>query len=418
MRERVGGTRERRGRGLSTYSWAFKARFRRNAFGWRGSRLAVTRVREAVGEIAKVARKDPALAAEGAVVFLERVSPALEQVDSSSGAIGSAVYRAIAALVPVIAQAPGHGPTRDAWLERLWAAHMADEIPYIECLGDYWGDLCASREVASRWADRLMADTRRALAPERPARAFFKGTSACLSTLLASQRFDELMQLLATETFWPYKQWSVKALLAQGRKAEAVRQAEVCRSPWTNDRAVDAMCEAILLSSGLAEEAYRRYGLRAHTAGSYAATFRAVTKQYPDRVAREVLADLVGTTPGIEGKWFAAAKDAGFLEYAIALARRSPVDPKTLARAARDSAEAEPEFALEAGLLAIDGFANGLGFEVTGADVAMAHSGAMKAGTKLGQSADVRQRVAEVLRKDGVGAAFVRQVLGGIVGLA
>lgn len=275
--------------------------------------------------------------------------PALEQVDSSSGAIGSAVSHAIAALVPVIAQAPCDGATRDAWLERLWTAHDADEIPYIERLGDYWGDLCASREVASRWADRLMDDTRRALAPAKPTRAFFKGTSACLSALLASQRFDELMQILATETFWPYKLWSVKALLAQGRKAEAVRQAEACRGPWTNDRAVDAMCEEILLSSGLAEEAYRRYGLSAHTAGSYAATFRAVTKRYPDRAAREVLADLVGTTPGMEGKWFAAAKDAGFLDDAITLARRSPVDPKTLARAARDFAESDSGSRLKQG---------------------------------------------------------------------
>jgi hypothetical protein len=33
---------------------------------------------QAVAEIRKVARTDPALAAEGAVAFLERVSPALE----------------------------------------------------------------------------------------------------------------------------------------------------------------------------------------------------------------------------------------------------------------------------------------------------------------------------------------------------
>ncbi|MBI3567561.1 MAG: hypothetical protein HY084_05090 [Gemmatimonadetes bacterium] len=363
-----------------------------------------------------MARKDPALAAEGAVVFLERLSPALEQVDSSSGALGSAVHHAIAALVPVIAHATGDDATRDAWLERLWAAHVADEIPYIECLGDYWGDLCASREVASRWADRLMDDTRRALAPARPTRAFFKGTSACLSALLASQRFDEMMQLLASETFWPYKQWSVKALLAQGRKAEAVRQAEACRSPWSNDRAVDVMCEEILLSSGLAEEAYRRYGLRAHTTGSYAATFRAVTKRYPDRAAREVLADLVGTTPGLEGKWFAAAKDAGFLDYAITLARLSPVDPKTLARAARDFAESESVFAIEAGLLAIEGFANGLGFEVTGADVLMAYVGAMTAGTNVERSPEVRVRLAEMLRQERVGTVFVRQALGVLAG--
>ena len=43
-----------------------------------------------------------------------------------------------------------------------------------------------------------------------------------------------------------------------------------------------------------------------------------------------------GATPGEEGKWFAAAKDAGLYDEAIALARRTPTDPRTLARAARD----------------------------------------------------------------------------------
>jgi hypothetical protein len=32
-----------------------------------------------------------------------------------------------------------------------------------------------------------------------------------------------------------------------------------------------------------------------------------------------ILADLVETTPGEEGKWFAAAKDAGLYEEALAL---------------------------------------------------------------------------------------------------
>jgi hypothetical protein len=50
-------------------------------------------VREAAAEIQKLAKKDPALAAAGAVLFLEKVSPALEQVDSSSGAIGTAESR-------------------------------------------------------------------------------------------------------------------------------------------------------------------------------------------------------------------------------------------------------------------------------------------------------------------------------------
>lgn len=65
--------------GLPAHKWGFAPRFRRHAFGWR-SQPAVPRVREATAEIQRVARKDPALAAAGAVLFLRKVSPALEQV--------------------------------------------------------------------------------------------------------------------------------------------------------------------------------------------------------------------------------------------------------------------------------------------------------------------------------------------------
>ena len=64
--------------------WAFTKRFRRGGFGRRGSRLACERSSEALAEIRAVARHDPALAAEGAVRFLVRLSPALEHVDSSN----------------------------------------------------------------------------------------------------------------------------------------------------------------------------------------------------------------------------------------------------------------------------------------------------------------------------------------------
>jgi len=56
------------------HRWTFTARFRRHAFGWR-SQPAIIRIREAVSEIKKAARKDPILGAEGAFKFLEKVSP-------------------------------------------------------------------------------------------------------------------------------------------------------------------------------------------------------------------------------------------------------------------------------------------------------------------------------------------------------
>src|SRR3989454_1528411 len=113
------------------HKWKFKARFRRHAFGWK-SQPAIQRVKQAVAEIKKVSRKDPVLAAEGATAFIERISPALEHVDSSSGAIGTAVNHALVELVEIIASAPADTKTRDTWLERLWNAHGADQIPYIE----------------------------------------------------------------------------------------------------------------------------------------------------------------------------------------------------------------------------------------------------------------------------------------------
>jgi len=72
------------------HRWEFKSRFRRGAFGWK-SRPAIARVKQAVAEIKMAAKRGPVLAGEGAVAFLERLSPALEHVDSSSGAIGTAV---------------------------------------------------------------------------------------------------------------------------------------------------------------------------------------------------------------------------------------------------------------------------------------------------------------------------------------
>lgn len=261
------------------HRWQFKARFRRGAFGWR-SQPAIQRVKEAVSEIRKVARKDPALAAEGAVVFLEKVSPALEQVDGSSGAIGAAVNRAIEALVPIVSAAPVDARVRGAWLDRLWEAYEEDAIPYIELLGDHWGELCASEELASDWADRLLGTCKAAWSRAEASREFFKGTTNCLSCLMAAGRHDEVLELLALRPYatWGDRRYGVQALAAMGRRADALRDAEEHRGPNDSPVAIAAACEEILLSSGLVDEAYARYGLQANQAGTYLAWFRAIAK--------------------------------------------------------------------------------------------------------------------------------------------
>ena len=401
-----------------SHKWEFKARFRRHAFGWK-SQPAITRIKQAVAEIKKVAKQDALLAAEGAVVFLERVSPAIEQVDSSSGSIGAAVNHAIASLVPVIANAPADAKTRDAWLERLFDAHQNDGIPYIESLGDDWGTLCASKEVASAWADRLIDTVKLAWSPDPSLRAFFKGTPSCLSALVAAERYDDVLALLelAPHPMWHYRQYGVKALAAKGKKAEALRYAEAGRGLNDSPVEIARVCEEILLSSGLVDEAYRRYGLIASPAGTYLATFRAVAKKYPHKLASEVLADLVETTPGDEGKWFAAAKDAGLYDDALALASRTPCDPRTLARAARDYAEKQPAFAVGAGLLSLHWLVQGYGYEITGADIQDAYRATLAAADRHGSRTEVSERIRELVATELPGG-FVAKVLGRELGLS
>jgi hypothetical protein len=396
----------------AAHPWGFRARFRANAFGWK-SQPAITRVREAVAEIKKTAKTNALVAADGAVLFLERVSPALAHVDSSSGAIGSAVNRAIEELVAIIAAAPADVKTREGWLERLYEARAADEIPYIELLADFWGDLCVTKEIASRWADREIGITRHALSPDPKMRGHYHGTIACLAALHRAERYAEIVELLEPEKFWSYKRWSVKALAAMGKKSEAIRLAEASRGPWTSSVDVARLSEEILLSSGLVDEAFERYAAEANGAGTYLATFRAVAKKYPAKAPAEVLDRLVTSTPGEDGKWFAAAKDAGLLDEAIALAKKTPTDPRTLARAARDHVATAPAFAIEAGLVALDWIAQGYGYELTSADVWAAYAPAKEAADRLGTGADFRARVRSIIGAYTRGEALVGHVLRG-----
>lgn len=388
---------------VQPFRWAFLPRFRRNAFGWRGSTLAAQRVRQAVAEICKVARKNPVLAGEGAVRFLERVSGALEQIDSSSGAIGSAVYAAIEELVPIIASAPVEAKVRNAWMDRLWEAHEDDQIPYIESLTDHWGELCTSREIASTWADELLPFVQKVLGPGSSPGAHFHGTTAVLSALLFAGRHEELLELLELDRlrWWHYRSFGAKALVAMGRKAEAIRYAEACRGLNAPDAAISRFCEEVLLTCGMADEAYERYGLATGTRQTYLATFRAITKRYPQMDPRRILDDLVASTPGMEGKWFASVRQAGFLDTALRLAESSPCDPMTLTRAARDHGTSDPDFAMGVGLAALRWISAGYGYELTGSDVVMAARYAIEAARNAGRVDEVNNRIRAMIAEEG-----------------
>lgn len=398
---------------MSAYKWQFTSRFRRHAFGWR-SDTPIQRIKEAIAEIKLVARKDPMIAAEGAVTLLEKLSPALEQVDSSSGAIGTAVNRAIEILVPIIAKAEVEPRIRLRWLERLWQALQDDGISYIESLGEHWGELCVTPDIALVWVDEFLPLVEHVWSPESSGHGFFQGTSACLASLYAAARHEQLLALLERAPFkwWHDRQWGVKALVAMGRRAQAVQYAEQSRGLNDPGWQIAQACEAILLSSGMAEDAYRRYAIEANQGTTHLATFRAIAKKYPNTPPEQILRDLVASTPGAEGKWFAAAKDAGLLNVAIELATMSPTDPRTLARAARDFAQSQPEFALAAGLASLRWISLGHGYDITGLDVLDAYSCVMHAASEAGADAThVKARIRDLLAPTPTGNQFLKTVL-------
>jgi hypothetical protein len=323
------------------------------------------------------------------------------------------VNKALDALIPIIIKAPADENTRNKWLDRLWQAMEDDGVDYLGPVGDRWGEVCGSVEVAGRWADDLVSTLRSCWSDPNPGN-YFHGATACLSCLLVAGRHQELLELLELHRYpmWHYRRYGVEAFLALGKKAEAIQYAEASRGLNQPDAAIDQACEEILISSGLHEEAYQRYGLSAAVGNSYIGRFRAVAKRYPMKVPSQILADLIATTPGEEGKWFATAKDLKLYDLALDLANRTPCDPKTLTRAARDYLDAEPAFALGSAMAALRWLSEGWGYEVTSADVVEAYDRAMDAALRLSSVDEVNNRIRQLVESnESASTQFVRQSL-------
>ena len=142
-------------------------------------------------------------------------------------------------------------------------------------------------------------------------------------------------------------------LAARGDVDGAVQALERARGANASEGTISVLTEELFLSAGRADEVYQRYGIEAGRANTHIATFRNIAKKYPRLEPARILGDLITSMPGEEGKWFATAKTLKQYDLAVKLAWRSPVDPKTLIRAARDHVKNQPGFAIEAALAAL-----------------------------------------------------------------
>ena len=111
----------------------------------------------------------------------------------------------------------------DKWLDRLLQAIQDDGVDYLCVVEDHWGDLCASPEVASQWADQFVDLIRIAWSDPRPG-GHVSATSLCLSSLLAAGRHQDIWNLLAVARFpfWHYRKFGVDALVKEDRMEDAL----------------------------------------------------------------------------------------------------------------------------------------------------------------------------------------------------
>lgn len=397
-----------------TIAWGFRTRFRRGAFGWKGTQLAIGRINEALTEIRAVARHDPPRAAEGAVLLLEKLSPALCQINSSSGALGNATYAAVQELALLISQAPVSAPVRQKWLDRLFDAIQEDDPPYIESLGDHWGDLCATKELAFAWADQLLPTLKNVLQDrKRGTYAFFSGTTLCYSALFKAERHDQILDLLDMDPrpIWPYLVWGAKVLANRGQIDEAIAYLHERAGSTTSETAIARFAEEELLKAGRRADAFNQYALLANQANTHLATFRTLAKKYPELAKEKLLDHLIASTPGEPGKWFATAKTLKLFDQAIHLAWASPCDPKTLNRAACDHLNTQPAFAMQCALASLHWMSMGHGYELTGLDVLDAYRMALEAASATQQTEQAHTTIEQVLATDRPLAAWMKRSL-------
>ena len=248
-------------------------------------RTSLTPLKEAASEIRSVAKSDLVAAGDGVVSLMERIWPAFQDIDTSSGALGSAVSRTVHELIPILVDAPADHPSRSKWLERLFEAVQNDGVEYLGPVEDRWAEIAHYPDLINEYADRLIGMLRRAWADHHSFQHVI-GTSICLSCLLEAGRFAELEELLATRRtkFWAWHRFGAEALVRQGLWEAGIAYAESVRdaanSPYEN-KSIDRFCEDLLIRHGRTDEAYQKYGLQAASRTTNLAIYRALASRYP-----------------------------------------------------------------------------------------------------------------------------------------
>ena len=102
------------------------------------------------------AKSDPVAAGDGAVSVMERIWPAFQDIDTSSGALGTAGGRTLDELIPILIEAPADHSTRSKWLKRLFEAVQGDGVPYLSPVENRFDEIALYPDLTNAYADELL----------------------------------------------------------------------------------------------------------------------------------------------------------------------------------------------------------------------------------------------------------------------
>ncbi len=384
------------------HTWEFTRYLRAGVYKWNGSALASKRIKEALREISNVAKKDPVIAAEGAVKFIEKCWLALEHIDSSSGAIGNAVNNALFELAEIISHAELLKNERLKLTERIWNSWQDEGYGYYDVLSELWPKLCGDPEILNYWADHFLPVVKHVFASTAPG-SYFKGSEPCLACLFDAGRYDEIEALFQTsdKLMSFYGEYLIKVMAARGNTEKALSMIDQkLNDPYISRRKTVNLGEEILLKEGRVEEAYKKYGLMIPFEATGLATLSAIRKKYSTISPQRILSDLLDADPGNERRYFAAARKIGMVELAIELAEKFDVEPKTITTACKDYLEKDSELSLKFGMLALQKYTDGFGYEPEFGDIQKCHDLVCMAAERAGKKDETARNIEEMVRND------------------
>ena len=116
---------------------------------------------------------------------------------------------------------------------------------------------------------------------------------------------------------------------------------------------IQRFCEQTLYDAGRRREAYEQYSLKTQADSTYLNHFRSLLRRYPELEPGEILMDLIEKSGRPKQAWFSSARKCELYDIALQCAESGPVNPGTLATAARDTLESDPNFAWRISVLAV-----------------------------------------------------------------